>query len=152
MSGFSALRSNFTPATNADNWTASMPTTGAVGTIQWISWGGNLGSSGSYRTRWARPTAAGATITALTLNPANPGTTAQGQCASTWTTQPTFPGEPTGLYSIAWNPFGGAGILTLPSYAGWLFVGGAGANSQISCRNDAGTDAGASSYGVQWGE
>lgn len=152
MSSFSALRSNFTPATNADNWTANMPTTGVVGRIEWVSWGGNLGTSGSYRTRWSRPTAAGVTPTLLTLNPSNPGATAIGQGVSGWTTQPTLSGEPTGLFSMSWNPFGGAGVLTLPAYSGWLFVGGGGAASQISCRNDAGTDTGFSSYGVQWSE
>jgi hypothetical protein len=153
MASFTALRSNFTPSVTADNWTVNQPTTGAVGKIEWISWGGNLGSSGSYRTRWARPTAAGSTITALTLQGSNLVVSAAGQAASTWTTQPTLPSEPTGLFSIAWNPFGGAGILTLPAYSGWMFVGGASSGgNQISCRNDAGTDAGASSYGVQWAE
>jgi hypothetical protein len=152
MSSFSALRSNFTPSTTADNLTANMPTAGVVGRVEWISWGGNLGTSGSYRTRWSRPTAAGTTITALTLSPGNPGTTAVGQAASSWSSQPTLPAEPIGLFSISWNPFGGAGILTLPSFSGWLFVGGTGTAQQISCRNDAGVDAGASSYGIQWAE
>lgn len=153
MSSFTALRSNFTPATSADNWTLVMnAVTGFVGRIEWISWGGNLGTSGSYRTRWSRPTANGVTATLLTPTPANPVGSGTGYVASGWTTQPTVPAEPTGLFSIAWNPFGGAGILTLPSYSGWLLVGGVVGAAEVSCRNDAGTDAGASSYGLQWAE
>lgn len=143
----------FTPNTSNDNWTLNMNTVGAVAMIESISWGGNLNTATSYRTAWSRPTANGATIVSQTAIQGNPGTTPLTQLATGWTTQPTLPAEPAALLEMAWNAFGGVGIMTFPVYGSWMITGSATAGSQqLSCRNRLGTDANGSSYYVNWRE
>ncbi len=130
-----------------------MNTVGAVAMVESISWGGNLNTATSYRSCWARPTANGATIVAQTPQSGNPGTTPLVQLATRWTTQPTIPAEPAALLEMAWNAFGGVGIMTFPVYGSWMVTGSATAGSQqLSCRNRLGTDANGSSYYVNWRE
>jgi hypothetical protein len=153
MASFGGGNAAFTPSTTADNWTLNMNTVGAIGTIESISWGGNLNTATSYRTVWTRPTANGVTAVTQTPVQGNPGAAPLSQLVTGWTTQPTLPAEPAGLLNMTWNAFGGVGLMTFPVYGSWLVAGSATAGSaQISCRNRLGTDANGSSYGVNWRE
>ena len=60
MSAFSGNQGAFTPSTSQDNWTLEADTAGDVGVVQSFGWGGRMTSSTGYRTRWVRPSTAGA--------------------------------------------------------------------------------------------
>lgn len=153
MTQFTVERGAFTPATNQDNYTLDANDAGDVMRVVSVSFGGRLTTSTGYRTRWVRPTTAGAGIfTALTEGDHNPGhATANGR-AGTFATAPTLPTDPAGnLLAMDWNAHGGIGYIALPLAAPWIIVNGL-AQAQISCRNIAGTDANGSNYSATWEE
>lgn len=154
MASFGGGNSAFTPSTSADNWTLNVTTSGVAAMVESISWGGNLNTATSYRTCWARPTANGITVgTTCVLNAGNPGSSANSQLVLSWTTPPTLSSEPSALLEMAWNAFGGVGIMTFPVYGSWIFTGTTTAGTQqLSCRNRLGVDASGSSYYVNWRE
>ena len=154
MAQYAVNNANFTPATTQDNWALDTNATTAIGKVKWFSWGGNLNTASSYRTRWYRPTTVGSgTFTALTTQGGNPATTAIVR-AGTFATQLTPPTEPAGLFEVAWNAFGGGGTIILPIGGEWLMLGNGATTvaSQIGCRNALGTDANGSSYSATWEE
>lgn len=153
MSTFSGSNSNFTPSVSVDNWVLDSNTTGGVGIIEAIAWGGQLNSAASYRTTWARPsTNASSTFTSLTPQAGNPAQTAVCRLG-TFATSATLSAEPAGLLTESWNGFGGLGYVTFPINGAWIVVNSATAGQQqIACRNRAGVDASGSTYGVSWRE
>lgn len=153
MSTYSGSNSNFTPSVSADNYVLDGNGTGAVGIIESIGWGASLNTATSYRTTWARPTAnASSTFSALGAQSGNPGGTPACRLG-TFATQATIPGEPGGLYTVAWNGFGGIGFITMPINGAWVVANsGTAGVQQICCRNRAGTDASASTYSMSWRE
>lgn len=155
MPTFSGGNGAFTPSTSNDNWTLLAGTAGQIGKVVSFNWGGRMTTSTGYRTRWVRPTTAGSgAATALTLGYAQPNyTTADLVLASTFaTTQPVLPVDPAGnLYAQDWNAQGGVGAIVLPLANPWWIIDGL-LQSQLSCRNVAGTDANGSTYGVTWEE
>ena len=153
MSTFSGSNSNFTPSTSVDNWVLDANTTGDIGIVEAIAWGGSLNTATSYRTTWARPsTNASSTFTSLVAQAGNPAQTSVCRLG-TFATSATLAAEPGGLLTEAWNGFGGLGYVTFPINGAWMVVASATAGQQqIACRNRAGTDASGSSYGVSWRE
>ena len=154
MSTFAGSNSNFTPSTSVDNYVLdAVNVLGALGIIESIAWGGQLGSTGSYRTTWARPTTnASSTFTSLTPQAGNPTQTPQCRLG-TFATSATLGAEPAGLLTESWNAFGGVGFVTFPINGAWMVVGVATAGyGQISCRNRAGVDASQSTYAIEWRE
>lgn len=153
MSAFAANQGAFTPSTAQDNWTLEADGASEVGLVTEISWGGRLTSSAGYRTRWVRPTTAGSgAFTALAMGRLGPNLgTAPLLRAGTFATAPTLPTDPDNLHAQDWNANGGLGYIVLPLRKPWYLINGV-SQSQISCRNVAGTDASGSSYGVQWEE
>lgn len=153
MSSFSGSNSNFTPSTSADNWVFDANTASDMGIVESISFGGQLTTSGAYRTTWARPSAnAASTFTNLTPQAGNPGAAALCQFG-TFATVATLAAEPAGLLTLSWNAFGGIGYVTFPINGAWFVVNSATAGAQqIACRNRAGTDASGSTYGLSWRE
>lgn len=139
-----------TPATNQDNWTLDA---GASGTnfakVIAIGWGGRLTTSTGYRTRWTRPTTAGSsTFTALTNAYHSPNFATVVTRVGTFATAPTLAADPAGnLWAQDWNAQGGMGMVVMPLANPWFLLTGI-LQGQISCRNIAGVDAGASSYEV----
>lgn len=153
MSTFSGSNSNFSPGSAIDNWVLDANTTGAVGIIEAISWGGQLSTATPYRTTWARPsTNASSTFTSLTPQSGNPAQTPVSRLG-TFATAATLAAEPAGLLTESWNGFGGLGYVTFPINGAWIVVASATAGQQqIACRNRAGTDNSGSTYGVSWRE
>ena len=154
MANFTGQNAQFTPATNADNWTLDGGTTvSSMGKVKMINWGGSGTTSTGYRTRWCRPTtAASSTFTAITTQGSNPLPTSVCRFGS-FAVAATLPAEPASLFSQNWNVLGGGGVIVLPIGGEWFIVGSATtANQQISCRNTAGVDANLSNYGIQWEE
>jgi hypothetical protein len=152
MPGFAAERGAFTPATTQDNWTLDADTAGDVGEVDAFGWGGRLTTSTGYRTRWTRPTTAGAsTFTAITNEAKTPGYATPLNRIGTFATAPVLATDPDNLFGIDWNAHGGVGYIVLPLDGRWRFINGV-LQGQISCRNVAGTDANGSSYSVSWME
>ena len=157
MAQFSGNNAAFTPSTAADNWVLDCGTsTASIGRVKWFSWGGNLNTATSYRTRWFRPTTvASSTFTAVgTIQGTNPGATATCRFG-TFATVATPPAEPGGLYEAVWNAFGGGGTIVLPIGGEWqIYSSNATVTTtgQIACRNAAGVDASGSGYSVGWEE
>jgi hypothetical protein len=128
-------------------------TTGNLGRVRLVTWGGRLTTATGYRTRWARPSTEGSsTFTTLTPVALSPYFTTPNCRAGTFATAPTLPTDPSNLWAEDWNAFGGGGSLVLPLGAEWVFANTATGYKQISCRNVAGTDANGSSYGGTWEE
>lgn len=152
MPVFTGTRMAHTPATNADNWTLFASAAGDVGEIISIGWGGQLTTSTGYETRWVRPTTAGVTPVALIPEDHTPGYSVPLlEVDASFTTAPVLPASPTCLFGQSWNAHGGLGYVALPLAAPWRVVNGV-LQGQISCRNDAGTDAASSSYSCTWSE
>jgi hypothetical protein len=151
MPTFNFSRGSFTPSTTNDNLTVEANVAGTFGRIVAFGFGGRLTTSTGYRTRWVRPTAAGAGAgTLITHGAHNPAyNTPTLRCVSTYaTTQPALPADGTGeLWAQDWNAHGSIAYVALPLSNPWWIVNGALANS-ISCRNVAGVDANGSSYDV----
>jgi hypothetical protein len=154
MSTFAGSNSNFTPSTSVDNYVLDATnTTGAVGIVESIGWGGQLNTATSYRTTWARPaTNASSTFTSVTPQAGNPAQTPVCRLG-TFATSASLSAEPAGLFTESWNAFGGLGYVTFPINGAWIVVGTTTAGQgQIACRNRAGTDASGSTYGISWRE
>ena len=152
MVSFSGMRAAFTPSTSADNWTLHADAGGDLAKVRYVTWGGELTASTAYRTRFVRPTTGGSTPTAGATEGANPRfATPNSAFVTGWTTQPTLPSTPDALFLTSWNAHGGLGILVLPPGSEWEVINGL-LQAQLSCRNDVGTDANGSSYGVSWEE
>jgi hypothetical protein len=154
MAQFTVNNAAFTPSTSQDNWALDTNGTTAIGKVKIFSWGGNLNTATSYRTRWYRPSTIGSgTFTALVTQGGNPAATAVVR-AGTFATALTPPTEPAGLFEMAWNAFGGGGTIVLPIGGEWLVYGNAATTTagQIGCRNAAGVDASGSSYSCTWEE
>ena len=153
MPSFSGGNGAFTPSTSQDNWTLDSQTAGVFGKVVMVGWGGRLTTSTGYRTRWTRPTTAGAsTFTALTIGYNQPNYTSAGARLGTFVTAPVLASDPAGnLWQQDWNAQGGTGVVVAPLANPWWFVNGI-LQGQISCRNVAGTDASGSSYPVEWEE
>ena len=153
MPTFSGSRGAFTPATTNDNWTLEADTAGDVLRVLSIGWGGRLTASTGYRTRWTRPTTAGAsTFTALTHASHDPAYNTPLGRIGTFATAPVLAADPAGnLYEQDWNAHGGAGYIILPQDKEWKIVNGL-LQAQLSCRNIAGVDANGSNYTVTWDE
>lgn len=148
MASYNASQGVHTPSTTQDNWTLDSQSSGIFGKVVAIGWGGRLTSSTGYRTRWVRPSTAGAsTFTALTLQALQPNYTTFGSRVGTFATAPVLPADPIALWSQDWNAQGGVGMIVMPLANPWWFVNGK-LEGQISCRNIAGTDANGSSYDV----
>ncbi len=157
MAQFSGNNAAFTPSTSQDNWVLDSGTAGnSMAKVKVFSWGGNLNTATSYRTRWYRPTAIGSsTFTAIgTVQSSNPAATPVSRFG-TFATQLTPPAEPGGLFEAVFNAFGGGGTIVLPIGGEWfIFANNATetVSSQIGCRNALGTDASGSGYSVIWEE
>ena len=152
MPSFSGHQGAFTPATNQDNWTLEADGTGDMARVISIGWGGRLTTSTGYRTRWVRPTTAGAsTFTALGNEPGHPGYATPLCRIGTFLTAPVLPTDPDNLHAQDWNAHGGVGYVVMPLAREWIVINGL-LQGQISCRNVAGTDASGSSYGTTWDE
>jgi hypothetical protein len=153
MPNFTVNNGGFTPSTAADNYTLDAQAAGVVARVVMISWGGSGTTSIGYRTRWTRPTGVGSsTFTSLSPAASNPNYPTPGARAGSFATQPTLAADPaSNLFATDWNVQGSLGILVHPVADPWFIVFGA-ATQQISCRNTKGTDAGLSSYGLEWAE
>lgn len=152
MPGFSGNNGAFTPSTTQDSWTLDADTAGDVAKVISIGWGGRLTTSTGYRTRWVRPTTAGAGVfTALANEALDPHYATPLNRIGTFATVPVLPTDPDNLHAQDWNAHGGLGYIVMPLSKEWMLVNGLLAG-QISCRNVAGTDANGSSYGVTWDE
>lgn len=154
MPKFAGNQGGHTPATNQDNWTLDADTAGEIALVTEIGWGGRLTSSTAYRTRWVRPSTAGAsTFTAVgAIQKKGPSLApAAGLRFGTFATAPVLPTDPANLHAQDWNAHGGIGYIVLPLGAPWYVVNGV-EQGQLSCRNVVGTDAAGSSYGVGWEE
>jgi YD repeat-containing protein len=149
MPSFSWNNGAFTPATTNDNWTLEADTAGDFCKVVSIGWGGRLTTSTGYRTRWTRPTTAGAsTFTALTKASHTPGYDTPLCRTGTFATAPVLATDPAGnLHAQDWNAHGGLGYIVLPLANPWFLSNGV-LQGQVSCRNVAGTDANGSSYTV----
>jgi hypothetical protein len=147
MPSFTFSNGAFTPATTNDNITIDADTAGDVAKVVSIGWGGRLTTSTGYRTRWTRPTTAGAsTFTALTKASHSPGYDTPTTRGGTFATAPVLATDPAGnLHGQDWNAHGGLGYIVLPLANPWFYINGL-LQGQISCRNIAGTDANGSSY------
>ena len=153
MPTFDGSNGAFTPATTQDNYTLEADTAGDVLTVIGIGWGGRLTTSTGYRTRWTRPTTAGAsTFTALTKASHDPAYDTPLGRVGTFATAPLLATDPAAnLYAQDWNAHGGGGYIILPQDKEWKIVNGL-LTAQLSCRNVAGVDANGSSYHLTWSE
>lgn len=138
-------------ATQLNNGTLTMLTVGSMAKVVMFGWGGSDTSLISYSTRWARVTNTPATPAALTIN-SPPGITPIATF-NTYTTTPTAPASPNGLWQVDWNSQGGGGTIVLPWGGQWPISGGALGTtySQIGCGNVVGASAN-TSFPVTWEE
>jgi hypothetical protein len=143
----------FTPSTSSDNWTWDTQTVNVFGKVIAIGWGGRETTSTAYRTRWTRPTTAGAgTFTALTSAFHQPNYVVFGSRVGTFSLPSTLQTDPAGnLWAQDWNGQGGVGMIVMPLANPWWCVGAGNAgalNGQIACRNIIGTGVSTTSYEV----
>jgi len=153
MPSFSGNQGAFTPSTVQDNWTLEADGAGEVGEVISIGWGGRMTTTTGYRTRWVRPSTAGAsTFTPVgAIQGHNPNYNTALLRFGTFATAPVLPTDPENLHAQDWNAHGGLGFVVLPLATPWRIINGL-LRSQISCRNVAGVDANGSSYSVEWVE
>src|SRR5229473_996304 len=96
MAVFYGNNAAFTPGTFAtgQNWVLDASTTGNIGRVIEVSWGGELTTTTAMRTRWVRPTT-GATTTFTTtgaVGQANPSPTVANRFRfGSFSTPPTAP-------------------------------------------------------------
>jgi hypothetical protein len=150
MPGYSASRAAFTPSAT-QNLVLDADTAGDFGKVTKVTWGGELIASTAARTRWVRPTTAGATPAALVLGLSHPSNTPR--CSvNTYTTAPVIPAAPSALLGISWNKHGGGGIWSATQAdEEWVVVNGV-ATGQLACVQDVDLTATSMSTSLHWKE
>src|SRR5271154_3721017 len=139
-------------ATNLNNYTFTLLTTGDIASVKMISWGGSDTSLVPQSTRWCRVTSTAVTPTAIPVQSSSPGITPNSS-VNTYATPAAGATSPAGLFQQNWNSQGGGGVVVLPIGGEWRISGGAlgTAYSQIGCGNTVGTSSNVS-FGIQWEE
>jgi hypothetical protein len=138
--------------TNVNNGVLTVLTAGQLAKVKMFNWGGQSTTSTAYNTRWARVSNTAVTPTALLIQSTNPGVTPTATY-NTYGTAATATAA-SNLFSQSWNLLGGGGGIVLPIGGEWFVVGGALGQlyNQIGVGNVTGSDASASTYGMQWEE
>lgn len=151
MAGYHTSRAAFTPSAT-QNLVLDADTAGDYGKVTKVTWGGELTASTAARTRWVRPSTAGAsTFTAVVIQSGHPSNTARLR-SGTFATAPTIPAAPEALLGISWNKHGGGGIWSASQPdEEWSVLNGVG-QAQIACVQDVDLTATSMSTSIHWRE